>query len=65
MKEVLNITINICDGLNIEDIAKQVKDNILNEHEHRFVDALDRTYDKVCVICGIREKQAVLQYDND
>lgn len=45
-----------------EDVNKQIKDAILKNHKHNFIKANDGTYDKVCVICGIRAKQAVMKF---
>lgn len=45
-----------------EEVNKQIKDAILKNHKHNFIDANDGTYDKVCVICGIRAKQAVMKF---
>ncbi len=45
-----------------EEVNKQIKVAILKNHKHNFIDANDGTYDKVCVICGIRAKQAVMKF---
>lgn len=43
-------------------IQEQIRKSILKSHEHVFVRTNDGTYDKICVICGIRAKQAVLNH---
>lgn len=42
-------------------LEEQIADGIIKHHKHIFVKANDGTCDKVCVICGIRAKQAVLK----
>lgn len=44
------------------DELYRLNDAILKNHKHNFIDAKDGTYDKVCVICGIRAKQAVMKF---
>ena len=45
-----------------EEVIKQINDAILKNHKHNFIDAKDGTYDKVCIICGIRAKQSVMKF---
>ncbi len=62
MDGTIKVTVDMNVWPNPEDVAKQIKDNALKKHKHRFVTALDGTRDKICVICGIRAKQAVLNH---
>lgn len=46
-----------------KDIAEQLKKAYMcDDDKHKFKDANDGTGDKVCVICGIRAKQAVMRF---
>lgn len=60
----MDITIDINNGINPEKIAEQIEKEILKNHKHKFANTTDGTHDKVCVICGVRAKQAFLQYSN-
>lgn len=47
-----------------KELAREVKRTLNKNCTHNFIDAKDGTCDKVCTICGIRAKQAVMKFNS-